>query len=41
MPNNAQFYHAAYIVAALVYGGYSLSIWWRRKKVRERWRARR
>ena len=29
-------YHAAYIIAAVVYAGYSLSIWWRAKRARER-----
>jgi hypothetical protein len=29
-------YRAAYTIAALVYAGYALSIWWRAKRVRER-----
>jgi hypothetical protein len=32
-------YRAAYIIAALVYGLYAFSIWWRAKGVRERLRA--
>jgi hypothetical protein len=35
MPDNAGYYHAAYAVAALVYGLYAVSIWWRRRKLRE------
>jgi len=36
MPNNAQFYHAAYIVAVILYGGYGASLWWRLRKLRRR-----
>jgi len=33
IPENAGYYHAAYIVAVVVYGAYALSIWWRRRAV--------
>jgi len=36
MPHNAGYYHAAYIIAALVYGAYALSISWRARAVRRR-----
>ena len=36
MPQNEGFYHAAYIVAVVVYGGYIASLWWRARRVRER-----
>lgn len=29
MPDNAGYYHAAYVAAAVIYGGYALSLWWR------------
>jgi hypothetical protein len=38
MPSNAGYYHAAYAVAVILYGGYSLSIWLRRRAVRARLR---
>ncbi len=31
-PNDAYWYHLAYIVAAVVYGGYALGLWLRRRK---------
>lgn len=34
MPDNAAYYHAAYIVAALLYGGYILSLAWRSRRYR-------
>jgi hypothetical protein len=34
-------YRAAYIIAAVVYGGYALTIWLRAKRIRERLRERR
>ena len=34
--NNAVYYHVAYVVAALVYGGYTLSIWWRDRELARR-----
>ena len=38
MPDNAAFYHAAYIAAAIIYGGYivSLAIRIRRANARKR-----
>jgi hypothetical protein len=32
MPDNASFYHAAYVVAAVIYSVYALSLVIRRKK---------
>lgn len=29
-------FHAAYIIAVIVYGGYALTIWMRAKRVREK-----
>jgi hypothetical protein len=34
MPQNAGYYHAAYLAAALVYGLYSFSLWWRLRAAR-------
>lgn len=31
-PNDAYWYHLAYVVAAVVYGGYALSLWLRRRR---------
>ena len=36
MPQNAAYYHAAYILAAVLYGGYALSVWARSRRVRAR-----
>lgn len=36
MPDNAAYYHAAYVAAAALYGGYALTLWWRAKRIRER-----
>ena len=36
MPDNSAYYHAAYVVAAVLYGGYALSIWMRSRRVRAR-----
>jgi hypothetical protein len=33
-PDNAGYYHAAYIVAALIYGLYAATLWRRRARVR-------
>jgi hypothetical protein len=33
-------FHAAYTIAAIVYGGYALTIWLRAKRIRERLRER-
>jgi hypothetical protein len=35
-PDNAGFYHAAYVLVAVLYGGYSLSLWLRARRVRAR-----
>ena len=34
IPDNAGYYHAAYIAAAAIYGLYAASIWWRGRRVR-------
>ncbi|HEY3257694.1 MAG TPA: hypothetical protein VGJ64_02470 [Gemmatimonadaceae bacterium] len=34
MPDNAVYYHIAYIAAAVIYGGYSGVLYWRRLRVR-------
>ena len=36
MPDNAVYYHAAYIVAGVIYGGYVISLIVRGKRARER-----
>lgn len=36
IPNNAGYYHAAYIIVATVHIAYALSIWVRRRTVRTR-----
>jgi hypothetical protein len=33
-------FRAAYIIAALVYGGYAVSIWLRAKRIREQLKVR-
>lgn len=40
MPSNAGYYHAAYIIAVIVYGAYAASVWARRRAVRRRLDAR-
>jgi hypothetical protein len=30
-PDNAGYYHAAYVLAVVIYGGYALSLWFRRR----------
>ena len=35
-PDNAIYYHAAYIAAAVIYAGYTASIAWRHRAVRRR-----
>ncbi|HEY9479609.1 MAG TPA: hypothetical protein VIP79_05950 [Gemmatimonadaceae bacterium] len=37
IPENAGYYHAAYVVAVVIYGAYAVSIWFRRRSV---WRRR-
>jgi hypothetical protein len=41
IPENASYYHVAYIVAAVLYTGYVGSLWWRKRKVRARMEGRR
>lgn len=36
IPNNAGYYHAAYIIVAVVHIAYATSIWARRRSVRAR-----
>jgi len=36
IPDNAFWYHAAYAVVVVVYAGYAVSIWWRRRAVARR-----
>ena len=36
MPQNAVYYHAAYVVAATVYVLYSASLWWRGRALSRR-----
>ena len=36
MPDNAGYYHAAYASAVVIYALYVASIWWRARRVRER-----
>jgi hypothetical protein len=40
MPDNAVFYHAAYIAAAVIYGGYIVSLVIRTRRARDRERRR-
>jgi hypothetical protein len=35
-PNNGVFYHAAYTIVVVLYGGYSLSVWLRSRQIRRR-----
>lgn len=34
-PDTASYYHAAYIAAGVLYGGYVLSLWWRARRSRK------
>ena len=36
IPQNAGYYHAAYIIAVVLYGAYAVSIWARRRSLRRR-----
>lgn len=36
IPENAGYFHAAYIAAAVIYVGYVVSLWRRRRHVRRR-----
>jgi hypothetical protein len=40
MPDNAVYYHAAYIAAAVIYGGYVVSLILRSRRARDRERRR-
>jgi len=40
MPDNAVYYHAAYIAAAVIYGGYIVSLVIRTRRARDRERRR-
>lgn len=40
MPDNSAYYYAAYIAAAVIYGGYILSLVIRTRRARERQRHR-
>jgi hypothetical protein len=32
-PDTTGYYHAAYIVAAVLYSGYLVSLWWRARRL--------
>ena len=36
MPDNAIYYHVAYIASAAIYVSYAVSLYWRWKRVREK-----
>ncbi|HET7620924.1 MAG TPA: hypothetical protein VFK39_03385 [Gemmatimonadaceae bacterium] len=36
IPQNAGYYHAAYIIAVILYGGYAVTLWARRRTIRRR-----
>jgi hypothetical protein len=38
-PDTRLFFVAAYVAATLLYAGYALTLWWRERKARERWRT--
>lgn len=33
-PDNAAYYHAAYVAVAVIYGLYAASLWWRGRRAR-------
>jgi hypothetical protein len=39
-PDNAAYFHAAYIAAAIIYGGYIVLLWERAQALRRRARGR-
>ena len=39
VPDTSAYYHAAYVAAAVLYGGYVLFLWMRARRVRDRQRA--
>lgn len=36
IPQNAGYYHAAYVIAVVLYGAYAVSLWARRRAIRRR-----
>ncbi len=34
MPDNSIYYHAAYVAAAIIFGAYAASVWWRGRRLR-------
>jgi hypothetical protein len=34
IPDNAIYFEVAYVAAAIVYGAYTVSIWWRGRRLR-------
>ena len=34
-PDTSAYYYAAYVLAAVLFGGYVGSLWWRARKVRK------
>ena len=34
-PDTTSYYHAAYLVAAVLYTGYVASLWWRARRLRK------
>ena len=34
-PNTFAYYHAAYVVAGVLYAGYVVSLWWRARRLRK------
>jgi hypothetical protein len=40
IPDNAAYFHAAYIAAAVIYGGYIVVLWTRAKALKQRARGR-
>jgi hypothetical protein len=34
IPDNAIYFEAAYVAAAIIYGAYAVSIWWRARRFR-------
>lgn len=39
MPDNAGYFHAAYVAASIIYLGYGLSLWSRRRRLAKRARG--
>ncbi|MGH7663321.1 MAG: hypothetical protein ACRENI_03350 [Gemmatimonadaceae bacterium] len=39
VPDNAVYYQAAYMAAAVLYAGYAASVWWRSRRARARVQA--